>query len=118
MAVKVPEPAREPALARLVERDVIFERPRSTFSGSREFSFRHALMRDVAYEGVLRSTRRSNHALAAQWLEEVAARSGRPDEHASSIAEHHQEAGAAGAAPRRFPRGRREPAGKNGRRHC
>src|SRR3712207_9493895 len=103
MAVKVPEPAREPALARLVERDVIFERPRSTFSGSHEFSFRHALMRDVAYEGVLRSTRRSNHALAAQWLEEVAARSGRPDEHDGSIAPPLEAAGAGVPAARSYP---------------
>ena len=46
--------------------------------GSREFSFRHALMRDVAYEGVLRSVRRAHHALAAQWLEEAVASASGP----------------------------------------
>ena len=58
---------------RLAAREVVFPRPHSTFSGSREFSFRHALMRDVAYEGVLRSVRRRHHAVAAQWLEEAVA---------------------------------------------
>jgi len=100
LATSIPGSARGPAFERLADREVIFERPRSTFAGSHEYSFRHALMRDVAYEGVLRSTRRANHALAAQWLEEVVARSGRPDEHAASVAHHHEEAGAAVPAAR------------------
>jgi class 3 adenylate cyclase/tetratricopeptide (TPR) repeat protein len=104
LATSVPGPARAPAFERLADREVIFERPHSTFSGSHEFSFRHALMRDVAYEGVLRSTRRANHALAAQWLEEVVARSGRPDEHAASVAHHHEAAGAAVPAARWYLR--------------
>jgi tetratricopeptide (TPR) repeat protein len=104
LATSIPGPARGPAFQGLTDREVIFERPHSTFSGSHEFSFRHALMRDVAYEGVLRSTRRANHALAAQWLEEVVARSGRPDEHAASVAHHHEEAGAAIPAARWYLR--------------
>jgi tetratricopeptide (TPR) repeat protein len=110
LATSVPGPARGPAFERLTDREVIFERPHSTFSGSHEFSFRHALMRDVAYEGVLRSTRRANHALAAQWLEEVASRSGRPDEHAASVAHHHEEAGAAVPAARWYLRAGRHAA--------
>jgi class 3 adenylate cyclase/tetratricopeptide (TPR) repeat protein len=111
LATSVPGAARGPAFKRLADREVIFERPHSTFSGSHEFSFRHALMRDVAYEGVLRSTRRANHALAAQWLEEVASRSGRPDEHAASVAHHHEEAGAAVPAARWYSRAGRYAAG-------
>jgi class 3 adenylate cyclase/tetratricopeptide (TPR) repeat protein len=110
LATSVPGPARGPAFQRLADREVIFERPHSTFSGSHEFSFRHALMRDVAYEGVLRSTRRTNHALAAQWLEEVVARSGRPDEHAASVAHHHEKAGAAVSAARWYLRAGRHAA--------
>jgi tetratricopeptide (TPR) repeat protein len=68
-------------------------------------------MRDVAYEGVLRSVRRTNHALAAEWLEEVAARSGRPDEHAAAVAQHHEEAGAAVPAARWYLRAGRHAAG-------
>ena len=100
LAGSVPVPARSAGLERLATREVIFRRPHSTFAGSAEFSFRHALMRDVAYEGVLRSVRRANHALAAQWLEEVVERSGRPEEHAATVAHHHEEAGNAVAAAR------------------
>jgi tetratricopeptide (TPR) repeat protein len=93
LATSFPEPARATALDRLASREVVFKRPHSTFSGSLEFSFRHALMRDVAYEGVLRSVRRAHHALAAEWLEEAVERSRRPDEHAAAVAYHHEEAG-------------------------
>ena len=93
LATALAEPDRATALERLTEREVIFRRPHSTVSGSHEFSFRHALMRDVAYEGVLRSVRRAHHALAAQWLEEAVDRSQRPDEHAAAVAHHHEEAG-------------------------
>jgi class 3 adenylate cyclase/tetratricopeptide (TPR) repeat protein len=93
LATSLAEPVRDVALDTLSSREVVFPRPHSTFSGSREFSFRHALMRDVAYEGVLRSVRRRHHAVAAQWLEEAVAKSGRPDEHAAAVAYHHEEAG-------------------------
>ncbi|MFL6097103.1 MAG: ATP-binding protein [Blastococcus sp.] len=93
LATSLAEPVRNVALDTLSSREVVFPRPHSTFSGSREFSFRHALMRDVAYEGVLRSVRRRHHAVAAQWLEEAVAKSGRPDEHAAAVAHHHEEAG-------------------------
>jgi class 3 adenylate cyclase/tetratricopeptide (TPR) repeat protein len=111
LTTAVPLPARSSAWEQLAAREVIFERPHSTFSGSLEFSFRHALMRDVAYEGVLRSVRRTNHALAAEWLEEVAARSQRPDEHAATVAHHHELAGAATAAARWYLRAGRHAAG-------
>jgi class 3 adenylate cyclase/tetratricopeptide (TPR) repeat protein len=104
LATTIDEPVRSTALDRLASREVVFPRPHSTFSGSREFSFRHALMRDVAYEGVLRSTRRRHHAVAAQWLEEAVAKSGRPDEHAADVAHHHEEAGHPVAAARWYLR--------------
>src|SRR3954471_12131845 len=62
-------------------------------------------MRDVAYEGVLRSVRRRHHAVAAQWLEEAVALSQRPDEHAADVAHHHEEAGHPAAGPRSGPPG-------------
>jgi class 3 adenylate cyclase/tetratricopeptide (TPR) repeat protein len=98
LATAIPDPERNSALVGLQSREVVVQRPTSTFSGSREFSFRHALMRDVAYEGVLRSVRRAHHGVAAQWLEEAAERSQRPDEHAASVAYHHEEAGHATVA--------------------
>lgn len=78
---------------RLAHHEVVVERPRSTFAGCHEFSFRHALLRDVAYDGVLRSARRVLHAEAAGWLEDVVLRSGRADEHAAQVAWHHEAAG-------------------------
>ena len=111
LATAATPPARDAALDHLATREVIFRRPHSTFSGSREFSFRHALMRDVAYEGVLRSVRRRHHALAAQWLEEVVDRSQRPDEHAADVAHHHEKAGAKAAAARWYLRAGRHAAG-------
>ena len=104
LADSLPTPARAGALDRLARREVVLPRPRSTFSGSQEYSFRHALMRDVAYEGVLRSVRRRLHARAAQWFEEVVEQSGRPDEHAAEVALHHAEAGEATASARWYLR--------------
>ena len=104
LATAIDAATRDTALERLATREVVFRRPHSSFSGSSEFSFRHALMRDVAYEGVLRSVRRAHHALAAQWLEEAVERSQRPDEHAAAVAHHHQEAGNAPAAARWYLR--------------
>lgn len=104
LATSLAEPVRATALERLASREVVFPRPHSTFSGSREFSFRHALMRDVAYEGVLRSVRRAHHAMTAQWLEEAVERSRRPDEHAAAVAHHHEEAGHKAAAARWYLR--------------
>ncbi|UOY03600.1 hypothetical protein [Blastococcus sp. PRF04-17] len=103
-------PDQDRVLERLTSREVVFPRPHSSFSGCREFSFRHALMRDVAYEGVLRSVRRAHHALAAQWLEEVVERSQRPDEHAAAVAHHHEEAGNADIAARWYFRAGRHAA--------
>ena len=98
------EPDPEGAYDRLREHEVVFQRPTSTFEGSREYSFRHSLMRDVAYESVLRSARRRYHARAAIWLERVIAVSNRPDEHAATIAAHYRESGDAVSAARWYLR--------------
>ncbi len=81
------------ALARLRNREIVFRRETSAFAGSTEFSFRHALLRDVAYESLLRTTRRDYHGRVAEWLEGLAGETGRGDEYAAVIAEHHAEAG-------------------------
>src|SRR4029077_16351287 len=41
------------ALNRLRGREVVYERELSAFNETREFLFKHALLRDVTYEGVL-----------------------------------------------------------------
>ncbi len=60
------------ALDRLRGRDLVYQREKSTFDHTREFLFKHALLRDVAYEGMLRRHRRNYHRLAASWFEQMA----------------------------------------------
>ncbi|HEX9260063.1 MAG TPA: adenylate/guanylate cyclase domain-containing protein, partial [Acidimicrobiales bacterium] len=93
-----PEPA--PVLQRLSRREVVFRRARSTFSGMDEYVFKHALLRDVAYESVLRAQRRTYHQRAAAWLVTTTTAFNRTNEYAAAIAEHYDRAGDAGAAAR------------------
>ncbi|RIK13117.1 MAG: hypothetical protein DCC50_12670, partial [Acidobacteria bacterium] len=72
----------------LRRREVVHQRPTSAFADAREFAFRHVLLRDVAYDGLLTPHRRRFHARAADWLARTALESGRPDEHAGAVAHH------------------------------
>jgi len=75
-----------PALAALRGREMILQRELSAFAGVEEYAFKHATLREVTYEGVLKKVRRQYHALVAAWLLE---RSGeRAGEHTGLIAEH------------------------------
>ncbi len=80
-------------LEQLREGGLVLQRAASTFEGSRELLFRHALLRDVAYERQLRARRRDRHERVARWLREVTERSGRADEVAALVAEHLDQAG-------------------------
>ena len=65
---------------RLLEaRDFIRRRSGPSLAGEREFAFKHALTREVAYASVPRARRAQLHARFAAWVERVA--DGR-DEHA------------------------------------
>jgi class 3 adenylate cyclase len=75
---------------RLTERDLI--RP----SGSDGYTFRHILIREVAYSTLPRSTRAQLHGAAGRWLEERA--SGREESVAELIAYHYREAAALATA--------------------
>jgi len=90
----------------LRRRELVFEREVSSFDSAREFLFKHALLRDVAYDGVLRSHRQRYHARAGAWLAEVSARSGRQDEYAALVAEHFDRAGDPAAGRWYFRAGR------------
>jgi tetratricopeptide (TPR) repeat protein len=59
----------EPALAELVEREVIATRDDVTFAGERAFVFRHAFLREAAYAMLTEHDRALGHKLAASWLE-------------------------------------------------
>ena len=75
-------------LDRLRGRELVLQRAGSAFDAAREFLFKHALLRDVTYEGMLRAHRRGYHARAAAWLVEISERHGRADEYAFLVAEH------------------------------
>ena len=72
-------------------RELIFRREHSAFAGADEYIFKHALLRDVAYETVLLKRRKAYHARAARWLEQHAGE--RRDEYLTLIAEHYIQAG-------------------------
>lgn len=77
--------ARE--LAELSDRELVEARAEARFPGQRELVFRHAIMRDAAYEMLTEDDRRVGHALAGDWLE----RSG--DRDALVLASHFERGG-------------------------
>ncbi|HEX7313341.1 MAG TPA: protein kinase [Pyrinomonadaceae bacterium] len=74
------------ALETLRRKELIFRREASSFAGAREYIFKHALLRSVVYEGVLKRERRRLHGEAAAWL--INEGGGRVEEFAAVIAEH------------------------------
>ena len=77
----------ERALAALEARELVFERYGSAFAGSREFIFKHALLRDVTYESVLKRMRRKYHRAVADWL----AAQPEAESRAAMIARHYED---------------------------
>jgi class 3 adenylate cyclase/tetratricopeptide (TPR) repeat protein len=74
-------------------REVVYRRERSSFDDTTEFLFKHALLRDVAYDSVLKARRRAYHSRAGRWLERTTERSRRADQYAGLIAEHYDHGG-------------------------
>ncbi len=72
-------------------RELIFRREHSAFAHAGEYIFKHALLRDVAYETVLLKRRAAYHGRAARWLESHAGE--RLGEYLTLIAEHYIQAG-------------------------
>ena len=75
----------------LQRRELVFRREDTSFEGTNEYLFKHALLRDVTYESVLKRLRRDYHHRAAEWLILVAG--DRVDEYADQIAAHFTAAG-------------------------
>lgn len=73
----------------LAQRDFIRRRASSSMAGQREFAFKHALTREVAYSTLPRARRARLHAAVAAWIERVG--EGR-DEQAPLLAHHYAEA--------------------------
>ena len=75
----------------LCRRELISAREPSTFEGTREYAFRHAILRDVTYETIVPRQRRALHKQVAEWL--VQAGGERASELTLQIAEHFALAG-------------------------
>lgn len=79
------------ALDMLRGKEMIFRRETSAFARAQELIFKHAILREVTYESVLKRVRRIYHGLVADWLiENSGERSG---EYTGLIAEHLERAG-------------------------
>jgi class 3 adenylate cyclase/tetratricopeptide (TPR) repeat protein len=74
-------------LARLRIKEIVTQRDISIFSGESQFAFRHALIRDVAYESLPKASRADKHVAVARWAEERAGE--RSDEVAEFLATHY-----------------------------
>jgi hypothetical protein len=78
----------------LVHREVLTARAQSRFAREREYSFRHALVREAADAALTAEDRRLGHRLAAAWLEAAGERE------PMVLAEHWERAGDPRAAVR------------------
>ncbi len=78
------------ALKNLESKELIYRHDHSDFTGNEEYSFKHIILRDVTYEGVLRKMRRAYHAQVVQWLIEQSGE--RAAEYAGLIGEHYEQA--------------------------
>ena len=65
---------------------LVAENAESAMGAMREFSYRHALTRDVAYSSLSRPERRELHVQVADWIVELAAEQGRED--SELVADH------------------------------
>jgi class 3 adenylate cyclase/tetratricopeptide (TPR) repeat protein len=79
----------EAALAELVRREFLHRVFPSTMAGDKEFTFWHALVRDVAYAELTRADRARMHAATARWIRERAGQSLGED---AEIVVHHLDA--------------------------
>jgi serine/threonine protein kinase/tetratricopeptide (TPR) repeat protein len=74
-------------LDELGARELVTRRSESRFPGQREYVFRHAVVREVAYGILTEENRKLGHRLAGEWLEGVGARD------AMVLAEHFERGG-------------------------
>jgi predicted ATPase len=77
-------------LGALERRDLIRRESVSRLQGQEQFRFKHALIRDVAYQRLTRADRRSRHAAVARFLEEATVEGAVA---AEAIAHHWRDAG-------------------------
>jgi class 3 adenylate cyclase/tetratricopeptide (TPR) repeat protein len=73
-------------LSSLRQRELIYQREISAFSGTVEYTFKQTILRDVTYQGVLKKVRQAYHGMTAKWLIEQSGE--RTGEFTGMIAEH------------------------------
>jgi class 3 adenylate cyclase/tetratricopeptide (TPR) repeat protein len=78
----------EQQLHALQQKEFVQRARRSSVAGETEFSFKHVLVRDVAYGQIPRADRAAKHLRSAEWIESL----GRPDDHAEMVAHHYANA--------------------------
>ena len=71
----------EAAIKKLVAAELLVEQAGPRFSGTREYLFKHALVRDVAYASAGEELKKALHAAAARWLASMG-------EDAATVAQH------------------------------
>jgi predicted ATPase len=86
-------------LGSLERRDLIRREAVSRIQGEQQFSFKHGLIREVAYLTLPRAERQRCHQATAEFLEEVALRAGDAD---AMLAYHWREAGRSDRALEHF----------------
>ena len=86
----------ESALSALRNKELVFVHQPSTFASAQEFIFKHAILREVTYERVLKAKRKLYHRMAADWLIQQSGE--RIDEYLGLIAQHYELAGDTGRA--------------------
>ncbi|MBN2586620.1 MAG: AAA family ATPase [Candidatus Fermentibacteraceae bacterium] len=74
-------------LCSVQSRDLVHENDDSTFMRSREYLFKHAILRDVTYDTVLLDSRKDYHRRTADWL--LSQSGDRTSEVSGLIAEHY-----------------------------
>lgn len=90
-ALNVSDPAG--LLGPLAPRGFVQPEADSTLASETEWSFHHALLRDVTYESVLKRERPVLHKAVGEWLEHQAQEADRLDEFAGLLGEHAERAG-------------------------
>lgn len=79
------------ALPALVQRGLVVPRQHAQFDGQREYAFKHQILHQVTYEGLLKRQRRELHAGVAAWLVQFGGE--RASAALGPAAEHYERAG-------------------------
>jgi predicted ATPase/class 3 adenylate cyclase len=101
-ALEAIDAASPAALGPLVQRGLVVPRDHASLEGQKEYSFKHLILHQVAYESLLKRDRREHHAQVAEWLVQLGGDRG--TEVLGLAAEHFERAGETAKALDHFTR--------------